>query len=173
MQDERMAFDKKLQQEQIEQMKNRTVSASHHSQRMAEIKETATDDYTKQCAHCSGQLAEFYEKYQLLSNAVCKEKYEEMMDQAKGLTKGIAKSTIEGLANSMYDPVQNWCIPDGMVPLEDIIEKTKGTLISQFGGCDWVCGPGQEFHQMMYENYCSHEYYNEQHSKIHKTVTCN
>jgi len=172
MQNERMAFEKKLQDEQIKEMKNKTSSASHHSHRMTEIKETATDDYTKQCAHCSGQLAEFFEKYQLLSNAVCKEEYEKMMDLANSLV-GIAKSIIEDWANNMYDPVQNLCIPDEMVPLEAIIEKTKGPLISQFGGCDWKCGTGREFHQMMYENYCSHEYDNEEYRNIHQTVTCN
>merc|ERR1711970_296481 len=168
-----MAFEKKLQDEQIKEMKNKTSSASHHSHRMTEIKETATDDYTKQCAHCSGQLAGFYKKFQTLANAVCKEEYEKTMAQANGLV-GITKTTIENLANNMYDPDQDWCIPNGSVDEEIIIEKTKGPLISQFGGCDWKCATDQEFHQMMYQGFCnSYEYDNEEHRNLPQAVTCN
>jgi hypothetical protein len=173
MQEQQQAFNKAEKEKEIKAMKELSNSADGHSADMTEIEQTATDEYTKECAHCSGQLAEFYKKFQTLANAVCKEEYEKTMAQANGLV-GITKTTIENLANNMYDPDQDWCIPNGSVDEEIIIEKTKGPLISQFGGCDWKCGTDQEFHQMMYQGFCnSYEYDNEEHRNLHQAVTCN
>jgi len=175
MQQQQQEFAKKQQNEAMEAREKEIEDAREWNDRMTGIEDTATDDYTKQCAHCSGQLAEFYEKFELLSKAVCKEEYEKTMAEikAKGLV-GIYRTTMENLAKNMYDPDQDSCIPNGSVTRETLIEKTKGPLISQFGGCDWKCATDQEFHQMMYQGFCnSYEYDNEEHRNLHQAVTCN
>merc|ERR1719262_2093427 len=152
--------------------KKQLSAAGDTADEMAYIEETTTDENTKLCASCSGQLAQFYEQFQTLANAICKEEYEQTMAQARGLV-GLAKKSVETLANSIYDPVENFCIQGG-IPLEDIFEQTKPTLVSQFGGCDWKCGTDQEFHQMMKQGICHpYDYDNVEYRNLHQRITCN
>merc|ERR1711993_185425 len=66
-------------------------NASDHVDKMAVIEETATDENTKLCASCSGQLANFYKQFHTLADAICKEEYEQTKAQARDLVD-IAKS---------------------------------------------------------------------------------
>jgi hypothetical protein len=172
MQETRLAQQAKEHKENIDIQKKAWSAAGDHEAEMTEIEETTTDENTKLCASCSGQLANFYQQFDTLANIICKEEYDQTMAQARGLI-GLAKKSVETLANSIYDPVKNWCVPGG-IPLEDVFAKTKSTLVSQFGGCDWKCGTDQEFHQMMKQGICHpYDYDNVEYRNLHQRITCN
>jgi hypothetical protein len=172
MQETQLAQQAQQHKDNVDIANKQLDAAGDTADEMAYIEETTTDENTKLCASCSGQLAKFYEQFHTLANAVCKEAYEQTMAQAKGLI-GIAKSAVEKEANSIYDPVENWCVQGG-IPLEDIFKQTKPTLVNQFGGCDWKCGTDQEFHQMMKQGICHpYDYDNVDYRNLHQQITCN
>jgi hypothetical protein len=172
MQETSLAQEARQHKETVDLQKKALSDAGDHEAEMTEIEETTTDENTKLCASCSGQLANFYEQFHTLANAVCKEAYDQTMAQARGLI-AIAKSAVENQANSIYDPVENWCVQGG-IPLEDIFDQTKPTLVKQFGGCDWKCGTDQEFHQMMKQGICHpYDYDNVEYRNLHQRITCN
>jgi hypothetical protein len=168
--DKRMDFEQEMEETRIKREQEAAQDANDHSAEMTKIEEAATDEDTKLCASCSGQLADFFSKSQALSNAICKAEYDDTMAQAKQLT-GYAKYLLEEWAKRLYDPVKNWCL--GGITAEKIIERTKETLVSQFGGCDWKCGTDKEFHQMMKQGTC-HPYDcdNRAHRALHQCIAC-
>jgi hypothetical protein len=146
--------------------------ANKHQNTMTTIEQTATDEETKLCASCSGQLAEFQIEFHTLSLAICKEEYDQLMAEAAGM-EGRSKDMMEKNAKSIYDPIEDWCVAGG-IEFEELVERTKEKLVSQFGGCDWKCGTDNEFHQLMKRGTCHpYEYDIVDYRDLHQEIACN